>query len=247
MTRRSTGPGRGGWTGVISPAGPLIAWLIRLATEIVRGHEPQADRLVDAGGSAAGRSARGIDRLGRLSPGVADDRLSSAGDGCGLAPAGDPGLGDRRRGDHERHASGLLLGLGGRLDVPGHAFRHDTRAWIAAGLIGALGVWAKYSFLAFPASVGLFLLLSPAHRRQLRRPGFWVMSLLCVGLGLAPIVIWNATHGWAGASQLGRPGRPLVAGNLGEHLAGRSPSSAATPPRWEGSGGSRESRPSLAH
>ena len=77
-----------------------------------------------------------------------------------------------------------------------------SAAWIAAGLIGALGVWAKYSFLAFPASVGLFLLSARLHRRQLLRPGFWTMSLLCVGLGLAPILIWNSSHGWAGAGQL---------------------------------------------
>ena len=60
----------------------------------------------------------------------------------------------------------------------------DLRAWVAAGVIGALGVLAKYSFLAFPASVGLFLILSPGHRRQLAKPGFWVMCLLCAGLGL---------------------------------------------------------------
>ena len=28
------------------------------------------------------------------------------------------------------------------------------------------------------------------------------MSLLCLGLGLAPILIWNVRHGWAGAGQL---------------------------------------------
>ncbi len=78
----------------------------------------------------------------------------------------------------------------------------DTRLWAAAGVIGAFGVLAKYSLLAFPASVGLFLVLSPAHRRQLARPGFWAMSLICAGLGLAPIVFWNALHGWAGAGQL---------------------------------------------
>ena len=78
----------------------------------------------------------------------------------------------------------------------------DLRAWLAAGLIGAVGVLAKYSFLALPASVGLFLLLSPSHRRQLARPGIWVMSLLSGGLGLLPIAIWNAEHGWAGANQL---------------------------------------------
>jgi 4-amino-4-deoxy-L-arabinose transferase-like glycosyltransferase len=78
----------------------------------------------------------------------------------------------------------------------------DLRAWLAAGSIGAMGVLAKYSFLAFPASVGLFLLLSASRRSQLRRPGFWLMSSLTGGFGLLPIFIWNAQHGWAGANQL---------------------------------------------
>jgi 4-amino-4-deoxy-L-arabinose transferase-like glycosyltransferase len=78
----------------------------------------------------------------------------------------------------------------------------EMRSWVVAGAIGAFGVLAKYSFLAFPASLGLFLVLSPAHRRELARPGFWVMSLIIVVLGLAPIVVWNAQHGWAGAGQL---------------------------------------------
>jgi 4-amino-4-deoxy-L-arabinose transferase-like glycosyltransferase len=80
--------------------------------------------------------------------------------------------------------------------------RDETRWWVAAGAIGALGVLVKYSLLAFPASVGLFLVLSPPHRRQLARPGFWAMSLLTAILGLAPILVWNAQHGWAGAGQL---------------------------------------------
>jgi 4-amino-4-deoxy-L-arabinose transferase-like glycosyltransferase len=70
----------------------------------------------------------------------------------------------------------------------------DLRYWIAAGAIGVVGVLAKYSFVAFPASVGLFLLVSAAHRRQLVRPGFWLMSLLSCALGLLPIVVWNSQH-----------------------------------------------------
>jgi hypothetical protein len=80
--------------------------------------------------------------------------------------------------------------------------RDDLRLWVVAGLVGALGVLAKYSVLAFPASIGVFLLLSPWDRRQLARPGYWVMTGLCVGLGLAPILAWNAQHGWAGVGQL---------------------------------------------
>ncbi len=55
--------------------------------------------------------------------------------------------------------------------------------------------------LAFPASVGLFLLLSPEHRRELLRPGFWMLSIGCA-VGMAPIVYWNAHNGWAAATQM---------------------------------------------
>lgn len=67
--------------------------------------------------------------------------------------------------------------------------------WIAAGLVTALGILAKYTMLLFPASVGLFLLMTPALRRQLLEPGFW---WLCgtAALGGIPIVIWNAQHDW---------------------------------------------------
>jgi 4-amino-4-deoxy-L-arabinose transferase-like glycosyltransferase len=78
----------------------------------------------------------------------------------------------------------------------------DLNSWLVAGLIGVIGVLAKYSFLAFPASVGLFLLVSADKRRQLKRPGFWLMSLLTSVLGLLPIVVWNTQHGWVGANQL---------------------------------------------
>jgi hypothetical protein len=78
----------------------------------------------------------------------------------------------------------------------------DLRLWALAGVLAALGVLAKYTVLALPASIGLYLLLSPRDRRHLTGPGFWMMTALCVGLGLGPIVAWNASHGWAGAGQL---------------------------------------------
>jgi 4-amino-4-deoxy-L-arabinose transferase-like glycosyltransferase len=85
------------------------------------------------------------------------------------------------------------------------AFRAIARdrwaAWTTAGVIAGVGVTAKYTMLALPASVGVFLLLSPRHRVQLVRPRFWLLSALC-GLGLAPIIAWNAVHGWVGADQL---------------------------------------------
>ncbi len=55
--------------------------------------------------------------------------------------------------------------------------------------------------LAFPASVGVFLLVYPPHRRELIRPGFWVMCGLC-GLGMVPIVAWNAANSGAASNQM---------------------------------------------
>jgi 4-amino-4-deoxy-L-arabinose transferase-like glycosyltransferase len=75
------------------------------------------------------------------------------------------------------------------------------RGWVVAGLLAATGVLAKYTMLAFPASVGLFLLLSREHRKQLLRPGFWTMCVLC-GLGMVPIMAWNAGHGGAAGAQM---------------------------------------------
>ena len=113
----------------------------------------------------------------------------------------------------------------------------DFRPWVLAGVIGALGVLAKYSVLALPASIGLYLLLSPRDRRQLTRPGFWMMAALCVGLGLGPIVAWNASHGWAGAGS-----SPIASGSPTARPGGASGRcsafSAARPPCWAGSGGS---------
>jgi hypothetical protein len=181
--------------------GPLIAWLIRLATELfgtlslkLTGSLMFAVRFPCV--LMGGLTAWGIYRLASLTTGATRAGLIAV----VLLPAIP------------------VLAIGGVLitsDTPlvccwawsavwayRATLRDDTRAWVVAGLIGALGVLAKYSFLAFPASVGVFLMLSSAHRRQLARPGFWAMSLLSGGIGLAPIVAWNFLHGWAGASQL---------------------------------------------
>jgi hypothetical protein len=72
--------------------------------------------------------------------------------------------------------------------------------------------------LLFPMCVGLFLLAHPVRRRALLQPGF----LLLVGItliGLIPILVWNAGHGWvgfrhlsalAGLADTGKPPGPVV-------------------------------------
>ncbi len=79
--------------------------------------------------------------------------------------------------------------------------RQELNSWIIGGGLGALGVLAKYSMLAFPASVGLFLLLSAQHRIELRRPGYWLMAILTVS-GLVPIIGWNLSHDWVALAHL---------------------------------------------
>jgi hypothetical protein len=181
--------------------GPLIAWLIRAATDLIGGWSVHfTGSLMFAARLPAillgGLTAWGVFRLGSLV------------------------TGSRRAG---MYAAVLLpaipvFAIGGVLatcDTPlvccwtwaavwTYRATHsdDLGVWLLAGVVAALGVLAKYSLLAFPASIALFLVLSPAHRHLLVRPGFWVMSGLCVIIGLTPIVFWNARHSWAGASQL---------------------------------------------
>jgi hypothetical protein len=183
--------------------GPLIAWLIRLATETLG---PFSQWLTGSLMFAArvpaiilgALSAWGIFRLGSLTTGSKQAALWA----ILLVPAIP------------------VLMIGGVLmtcDTPlvccwtwaavwslraVQSQGENRLAWIAAGVIGAIGVLAKYTMLVFPVSVAVFLLLSPRHRRQLKQPGFWLMSSLCVVLGLAPIVGWNATHHWVGFGQL---------------------------------------------
>jgi 4-amino-4-deoxy-L-arabinose transferase-like glycosyltransferase len=74
-------------------------------------------------------------------------------------------------------------------------FRRSTWAWPLAGFIAGLGVLAKYTMVLWLPSVGLFLLTTPALRRLLWQPGFWIMTLT-MGLSCFPIVWWNMHHDW---------------------------------------------------
>jgi 4-amino-4-deoxy-L-arabinose transferase-like glycosyltransferase len=94
------------------------------------------------------------------------------------------------------------------------ALHHDRlTSWLGAGFAVGGGFLAKYlnalELLAFLA----FLLVVPARRRLLGRPGFWWMvatAFLCT----LPVLWWNARHHWATASQLGDRGQL----NQGLHL-----------------------------
>jgi 4-amino-4-deoxy-L-arabinose transferase-like glycosyltransferase len=81
--------------------------------------------------------------------------------------------------------------------VAGHraVFRGSGWAWPAAGLLLGLGILAKYTMVLWLLSLGLFLLTDPVRRRQLVRPGFWIMTAVAATCCI-PILIWNAGHDW---------------------------------------------------
>ncbi len=78
--------------------------------------------------------------------------------------------------------------------------------WLAAGVTGGLALDSKYTALLLWMGIGLWVLLVPAIRPWLRRWQPW--AACATGFVLfAPVLAWNAAHGWAGfLKQGGRVG-----------------------------------------
>jgi 4-amino-4-deoxy-L-arabinose transferase-like glycosyltransferase len=80
------------------------------------------------------------------------------------------------------------------------------RDWILTGFAVGSGFLAKYlnalELVAFLA----FLLLVPARRALLAKPGFWLMLAVAV-LCTTPVFWWNEQHGWVSAGQLAHRGK----------------------------------------
>ena len=93
--------------------------------------------------------------------------------------------------------------------------------WLAAGAAIGLGFDSKYTAVLLGAGAGLWV-LTPALRPVLRTGWPWAGAALALALA-APVLLWNARHGWASfAKQGGRTGdfAPGVR-FLGELLAGQ--------------------------
>ena len=97
--------------------------------------------------------------------------------------------------------------------------------WLVIGLTAGLALASKYTAALLWLGIGLWLLATPALRHWLRRPAPWLGALLGVAV-FAPVLAWNASHGWASfAKQGGRvvawdPAR--AAQFLGELLAAQA-------------------------
>jgi 4-amino-4-deoxy-L-arabinose transferase-like glycosyltransferase len=98
------------------------------------------------------------------------------------------------------------------------------RWWLIAGLSAGLAMASKYTAAFLGPGILLWLLAVPSLRLWLRRWQPWAAGLLAL-LAFAPVLVWNAHHGWIGlAKQAGRvgvwePGRAL--GYLAELVGGQ--------------------------
>jgi 4-amino-4-deoxy-L-arabinose transferase-like glycosyltransferase len=96
-----------------------------------------------------------------------------------------------------------------------HALGDRGRAWwLGAGVCAGLALLSKYSAVLTIAGAFLFLLSSRPHRHWLTRPEPYLAALIAFAL-FSPVIVWNATHGWASfAFQGARAGaarfRPLM-------------------------------------
>jgi 4-amino-4-deoxy-L-arabinose transferase-like glycosyltransferase len=120
-----------------------------------------------------------------------------------------------------------------RVAVTGRVAEAPGLWWLAAGLFGGLALDSKYTALLLWVGIGLWVLLVPAMRPWLRRWQPW--AACAIGLALfAPVLVWNADHGWAGFVRQGgrvedwRPAR--AAGFLAELVGGQI--GLATPLIW---------------
>ena len=77
------------------------------------------------------------------------------------------------------------------------ALEHGTLAWwLGAGVCAGLALLSKYSAGLTMSGAGLYLLSSRMHRHWLATPKPWLAALVAL-LMFAPVLAWNATHGWA--------------------------------------------------
>jgi 4-amino-4-deoxy-L-arabinose transferase-like glycosyltransferase len=89
--------------------------------------------------------------------------------------------------------------LGAALCLMSALARTPLRAphwWAATGLWAGLALFSKYSAILTIGGAGLYLLTQPAHRQWLRRPHPYGAAAVAAVV-FSPVIIWNATHGWA--------------------------------------------------
>jgi len=67
--------------------------------------------------------------------------------------------------------------------------------WVAAGVAAGAGLLAKYHAVLFLAGLGVWLITVSSGRVALRTAWPWIALGIAV-MGVVPVAIWNARHGW---------------------------------------------------
>jgi hypothetical protein len=78
-----------------------------------------------------------------------------------------------------------------RDDEPPHA----AAWWVGAGVFTGLALLSKYHGIFVAAGATLFVITRPGSRRWLKRPAPYVAAAIVI-LMFAPVLWWNARHGW---------------------------------------------------
>lgn len=217
------------------------AWSHALASGYL-DHPPMVALWIRAGTMLAGQTALGVRLLGPLAGFVASWMLFDA--GRVLFPGTKAGIAAVLLLNGT-----LLLGVGTVIMTPDSPLLFFWTAtlwamariaaggkgvwWLAAGVFGGLALDSKYTALLLWVGVGLWALLVPVGRSWLRRWQPW--TACAIGFLLfAPVLAWNAAHGWVGFVKQGgrvedwRPAR--AAGFLAELIGGQI--GLATPLVW---------------
>ena len=69
-------------------------------------------------------------------------------------------------------------------------------AWAGVGLAWGGAMLSKYHAVFLPAGAVVYLAIEPSARRCLKTPGPYLAAAIGAAL-FAPVVAWNASHGWA--------------------------------------------------
>ncbi|HEY2033520.1 MAG TPA: glycosyltransferase family 39 protein [Rhizomicrobium sp.] len=72
----------------------------------------------------------------------------------------------------------------------------NNKNWLAAGLLAGLAALSKYHAFLFLAGYLVFLLADGDRRRMLLTPGPWLAGAVALAV-ISPVLIWNASQGWA--------------------------------------------------
>jgi hypothetical protein len=84
------------------------------------------------------------------------------------------------------------------LDRLAAAFDEPDRLplWLGVGAAWGGAMLSKYHAVFLPAGAIVYILVEPKARACLKRPGPY-LAALCGLLVFSPVILWNATHGWA--------------------------------------------------